>query len=162
MSEKLPFRTVTSERIEVFSNPGSPIEEIWAMKLDKDGNEEFYVKGKTNVYEKIQMFKDSCDIEKLLIQVTETGDLSLINKTTPFFMDMEDMPENIFEAHQKILEAQNYFYELPLETREAYGNSFDRFLADFGTENWMKNLGLTKKEEIKKEEEVNTTDEQGN
>lgn len=134
----------------IVSNPGSDYEEILAMRLTETGDQEFYVKGKTNVYEKIQMFKDDCDLEKILQRCTDTGDITLLNQRNPLFIDMEDYPENIFEAHRKIKEAENTFNELPLETREKYDFSFDKFLADFGTETWLKNMGLYN-EEVKEE-----------
>lgn len=135
--EMKTFRTMTDNKKTVKANPGSRIEEIKAMKLDEFGNEEFYVKGKTNLYEKIQMFRDECDLEQILIRCTETGDLSLINKVQPFYADLEDMPDNIFEAHRKIIEAQQTFNNMPLNIREEYGFDFNRFLADIGSNKWI-------------------------
>lgn len=140
----MPFRTMTEPRKVIASNPGSKIEDIVALRLTDTGEEEFYIKGKTNIYEKTQTFKDDCDLEKILMRCTETGDLSLLNQKQPFYLDMEDMPENIFEMHQKIRQAEETFNNLPLNIKEAYGFSFDKFMADFGSDNWYK---LMNKEE---------------
>lgn len=154
-----PFRTILDPNPEIFSNPGTFEEEIWAMRLTETGEQEFYVKGKTNVYEKIQMFKDDCDLEQIIKRVMQTGDIGLMQKTQPFYAEFDDMPENIFEAHQKIKEAEEQFDKLPIEVKEKYGMSFDRFLADFGSENWLKNMGMIK-EEVKEETKIETKGEE--
>lgn len=150
MAKTLPFRTMVDAPKKTVSNPGSKIEKILALRLTDTGEEEFYIKGETNVYEKTQMFKDDCDLEKILLRCTETGDISLLNKKQPFYMDLEDMPENIFEMHQKIYKAQQNFEQLPHNIKEHYGFSFDRFMADFGSNDWYKLMNY--KEEPKPEE----------
>lgn len=152
-TQKIPFRTILDPAPEIQTKSGNDYEEVLALRINDDGEEEFYVKCKTNVYEKIQMFKDEVDIEKILLRCSETGDLTLLHQTEPFFMDMSDMPENIFEAHQKIRDAEEAFANMPLKVRESYDNNFNKFLADFGTENWLKNVGLYK-EDIKEQTET--------
>lgn len=146
------FRTQIDEPVVIETPTGEETEEILAMKIDDNGNETFYVKGKTNVWEKIQSYESETNLENILRRVSETGDISILNQREAMFMDIEDMPENIFEAHQKIKDAEEMFNNLPLETREKYENNFNKFLKDFGTENWQKNMGLIKEvEEIKEE-----------
>lgn len=160
MAEKKPFRTILDPAPIIVTNPGSEEEIIWAMKITESGDQEFYVKGKTNVYEKIQMFADECDLEQILVRCTQTGDISLMNQRQPFFMDLEDIPDNIFEAHRKIKEAEQVFMNLPLEVRQSYENNFDKFLADFGSEKWMKAVGYTKEEKAAEKEEKTTKGEE--
>lgn len=146
--------------MDIETTSGSEWEEVLALRINESGEEEFYVKGKTNIYEKIQAFADDVDLEKILIRCSETGDISILHQTEPFFMDMSEMPDNIFEAHRKIKDAEEAFANMPLATREAYDNNFNKFLADFGTDNWLKNVGLYK-EETKTETETKgeTTEE---
>lgn len=155
-----PFRTILDPAPEIETTTGTEWEEVLALRINETGDEEFYVKGKTNIYEKIQTFADDVDLEKILIRCSETGDLTLLNQKEPFFMDMTDIPENIFEAHRKIRDAEEAFANMPLATREAYDNNFSKFLADFGTDNWLKNVGLYK-EEVKTENKTKgeTTEE---
>ena len=97
------------------------------------------------------MFKDDCDLEQIIQRVMQTGDVSIMQQRQPLYADFADMPDNIFEAHRKIEEAKEVFNNLPTEVKEKYGMSFDRYLADFGSEEWMKNMGYFK-EEIHEEE----------
>lgn len=149
-----PFRKILDEHPNIVSNPGTFEEEVWAMRLTETGEQEFYVKGKTNIYEKIQMFKDDCDLEQIIQRVMQTGDASIMMQRQPLYADFSDMPDNIFEAHQKIEEAKEVFNNLPTEVKEKYGMSFDRYLADFGSEEWMKNMGFFKEETKEEEKEM--------
>ena len=155
----MPFRTPMDERKIVYTNPGKPEEEIIALKINEKGEEEFYIKGKTNLYEKIQMFKDECDIEQILLRCTEQNDLSLLNQRNPLYVDFSEFPDNMIDSYRKIKDAENIFKELPLEVRNEFNNSFSEFLAKFGTKEFMKALGLVKEEPT---EEIKTeTDQKG-
>lgn len=153
----MPFRTPVDERKIIYSNVGSPEETIIALRIGENGEEEFYEKGKTNLYEKIQMYKDECDIEQILLRCTEQNDLSLLNQRNPLYVDFSEFPDNMIDSYNKIKEAKDIFNDLPLETRSEFDNDFNKFLASFGSDDFKKALGLTK-EEVK--EEIKTETEQ--
>jgi len=155
-TKKNAFRTPIDEPITISTTSGEKEEEVLAMRLNDKGEEEFYIQGKTNVYEKTQAFKEECLIENILRKVTDTGDTNLLMQRTGSYIDISEMPNNIFEAHQQIEEARKIFENLPLETRAKYDHSFDKYLADFGTKEWFKNMGIDNapKEEPKTKEEV--------
>lgn len=158
-TKKWHFRTPIDEPITTVTPSGTEEEEILAMKIDDKGNETFYVKGKTNVWEKTQAFKEETEIETILRRVTDTGDTSILVKSNPQYIDITEMPENVFEAHQKIKEAEEVFNNLPLEIRKKYEYNFNKYLADFGTKEWQRNMGLleekTPEPTPEKGEEVN-------
>lgn len=154
-----PFRTMTDPKKTNISNPGSKIEQVLAMRIMDNGEEDFYVQRETNIYLQIQAHKDECDLEKLLITCTQTGDLSLINKKQPVYMDLEEMPENFFEAYQKIKEEEQKFNELPLEIREKFNNNFSEYLATAGSEDWLKKTGNLKNPKENPETEPKTKKE---
>lgn len=142
-----------------FSEPGSHIEEVMAMRLDEDGNEEFYVEGKTNVYEKIQAYKDEVDMENILKRVSDTGEIGLLNQRKGSFVDVTTMPKNMIDAANLIKQAEKDFYNMPTETREKFDNNFNKYIATAGSEEWAKNMGYIKevieeKTEEKKGEET--------
>lgn len=146
------FRTPVSERKKIKTPAGSRIEPEWAMRLDETGKEEFYIKNYTNTWEKIQSYKEECLIENILAACLDTGDMSLLEKAQGTFMDMTSFPATIYDAHKQIKEAEKTFEQLPIEIRKKYNNNFNEFMADFGSENWMKNLQIKEKEEIKETE----------
>lgn len=142
-----PFRTMTDPKKTINSDPGSRIEQVLALRILDNGEEDFYIQRETNIYLQIQAHKDECDLEKLLITCTQTGDLSLINKKQPIYMDLEEIPENFFEAYQKIKEEEKKFNNLPAEIKEKFNNNFSEYLATAGTEDWLKKTGLLKNPE---------------
>lgn len=157
MAKKSIFRTPISERKIVYSTHGEHEEPVLALKINEDGSEIFYVKGKTNVFEKIQAFADECNLELILQRCTDLGDFSSLNMRQGDYGDFTDVPKSYIEAHAKLQIMEEKFNELPLETRIKFDNSFSRYLAEAGSETWMKNMGFVKEEitdptETKKEE----------
>ena len=74
-------------------------------------------------------------------------------------MDITEMPTNMLEAHNKIKEAENTFNKLPLEIRAKYDHNFNKYLADMGSEEWMKTMGFVKEETTEEvKEEVKETE----
>lgn len=139
-----PFRTILDPPVEIATTSGEEIEDVIAMRINEDGVEEFYVSGKTNVFEKIQAESHGTRIEEIIAKVLATGDATLLNQKKGEFMDLTEMPENIFEAQQRITEAEKTFKELPIEVRNAYNNNFNEYLKDVGSDKWLKLVGLTK------------------
>lgn len=135
---------MTDPKKTIETNPGSRIEKVVSMRILDTGEEDFYVSAETNIYMKIQAHKDECDLEKLLITCTQTGDLSLINKKQPVYMNLEEMPDNFFDAYKKIKEEEQKFNELPAEIREKFNNNFSEYLATAGSKNWLRKTGQLK------------------
>lgn len=152
-----PFRTILDEPKVTITPSGEKEEEIWAMKLDDKGNQVFYCEGKTNIYEKIQAHKDGVLLENLLKMCYDTNDMSILNVREAEYMDISEMPNNIYEAHRKIKEMENYFSTLPVEIRAKFDHNFDKFVAEAGTEEWIQKM--KNEVEIELEEEKTKKEE---
>lgn len=158
--KEAPFRSLLSPPVEIFTTAGEKLEDVIAMKLNEKGEEEFYISGKTNVYEKIQAQSQDANIENIIAKVIATGDTSLLQQRKAEFVDLTETPSNIFEAQQKIQEAEKTFMELPTNIKEAYNNNFNEYLADVGSDKWLELVGLKEKtpEEIKPNPEKGETE----
>lgn len=143
---KKPFRTILDPPKVTITPSGSKEEDIWQLKIDEKGNETFYIAGKTNVYEKIQAHLESTKIENILAKCIDMGDTTLLNQKEGFYADISEMPNTWIEAQNKIKNAENIFNSLPLEIRKKYDNNFNKYLAEVGSESWLKNMGLLKEE----------------
>lgn len=140
--EKEYFRTPVSEPKQITTPSGKKEEEVIAMRLDENGKEEFYVAGKTNVYEKTQADLEDSKIGVILRRVTETGDITLLNQRQGKYADITAMPTNRIEAFNLVRKNEESFAKLPEEIRKKYDNNLDKYLEDFGSENWFKNMGI--------------------
>lgn len=155
---KKPFRTVLDPPKKINTPAGSKIEEVLQLKIDENGNEEFYISGHTNVYEKIQAHLEETKLENIIARCIDTGDTTLLYQKEGFYADITEMPKNWIEAQNKIKNAEEIFNSLPLEVRKKYDNNFNKYLSDVGSEDWLKNMGYTK-EETKETENTNKESE---
>lgn len=149
-----PFRTLLDPPVEIESVTGEELEEVISMKIGDNGEEDFYISGKTNVYQKTQADKENTVIENIIAKVIATGDTSILTKAQGQYTDLTEVPKTIFEAQQKIKEAEKTFEELPIEIRSEYNNNFNEYLKDVGTNHWLETVGLKEKAtpEVKVEE----------
>lgn len=56
--------------------------------------------GTVNVYDKIQSYKQDCDIYNILARFSKTGDQSLINRNVGFFGDIVNIPDNLHDFNK--------------------------------------------------------------
>lgn len=139
------------------SNPGT-IEKIdYIMKVDKNGHKYLVEGGRTNTQEIIRSHKDEVDINRIMDMVIR-GDVSKLNFNA-LEMDLTTMPDNMQEFMNAKLLVEQIWGKLDKDIRAAYNNEPEQFLADWGSENFLKNIGYTKPEDIVIEKEVKNEQE---
>lgn len=74
--------------------------------------------GESNVYDKIQSYKDDVDIYNILKRFSETGDSSLLNKRVGTFMDIADLPDNIHDFNKMLDDAAEKYKNLDDSIKE--------------------------------------------
>lgn len=98
---------------------------------EKTGNEKQIENGKTNVYEKIQKYKESCDIYKILdryengeeaAEAIKNGLIVTPNHKEGFYGDISEMPKTIGEAIEQQEKAAKAFQSLPRELQKILKN----------------------------------------
>lgn len=135
------FDTQYSPHKRVAANPGSPVKVLYSGKYDANGRVTLEKKGEENLYDYIQSFRDSVDLNVILARFTN-GDVEALNKAQGFYADVTDFPNNMAEALNRINQAEEMFKALPLETRQKFDCSFEQFLAQSGTEDWLSKMGF--------------------
>ena len=100
--------------------------EVPPYAVDDQGNfinkSKYYklVPGKdVNIYDKIQSFKNDVDIYSILAKVQQTGDLSLLNRSNPSFIDMAGCPDNLYDLYKWFQTEGKRFQKLPEEIKKA-------------------------------------------
>lgn len=120
------FRT-QYDHVRCISNSGTPEHIVYRSKIDKFGNIELVEDGFINTYERIQAFKDSTDINKVIARFM-AGDESVLSKAQGLYFDASKMPNSFSGMLNFINEAQDAFEKLPVEIRRQFGFSFEKFV----------------------------------
>lgn len=126
------FRT-QYDRLQFRSEIGSREAPTYRAAVDSDGKIDLIQDGIVNVYDEIQSHRDSCDIE-LMIKRFENGDVTALNRGNPVFLDTVDMPKTFAEVYNVVIQAKNDFQNLPLEVRNAFDHSPEKYFSMIGTE----------------------------
>ena len=108
------------------------VEDI-SLKYDERGNRVFYSKGTIDLYERIQSFKDECNLELIVSRCTASGDFSPLQRVQGFYADVSNMPKNLAEVYSSVNAAQRIFSQLPQEVASKF-SGFDDFLSSIGDE----------------------------
>lgn len=88
--------------------------------------------GLKNVYEIIQMDYEQTKIENILHSVL-MGDLQALNARDGSYVDATTMPKNLMEAQNLVLRMKSEFDSMPLEVKEKFNNSADKYVEMMGT-----------------------------
>lgn len=137
-----------NSRYNVDPTPASPagkeIKQEYQIKVDENGHKELIEAGQTNVYEKIQSFKDECLLENIINRAIN-GDPTAL-KQEGQFIDMTNLPSSFAQAQTMICKVKNEFAELPKEVKEKFNNSTDNYIQTYASKEWAENMGFTKTE----------------
>lgn len=121
------FREINSDWKKIKTNSGKAEKIIY--KLVNNKGEEPYLKavGKDNVQDKINSFKDTCDIKKLIEKYQMLGDESILNQRQGFYADMTDVPNNLIDIKNITEQGKEVFENLNKKYKGKF-ESFDDFL----------------------------------
>ena len=123
------FETQFREPVRVISNSGSREKITYSPVFDENGVMELVESGRENLYDYIQSFKESTDINVILKKYA-SGDVSALAKSQGSFFDCTGMPRTYAEMLNTVIAAENTFNSLPVDEREKYGFSFERWLSE--------------------------------
>lgn len=101
-------------------------EEVDNFELDENNIPK--VVGKTNVYKKIQEYKDSCDTYKILERYSSEEDfIADHNPSGGLSGDFTNIPTNMLDAMNNMDEAIAKWNSLPKDFRSLFGDNFSAF-----------------------------------
>lgn len=144
------FDTQYTPQDRIYANPGSPVKLLYGGRYDANGRVILEKKGEENLYDYIQSFRDSVDLNVILARFAN-GDVEALNKAQGFYADVTDFPKNMADALNRINQAEEMFKALPLETRQKFDCSFEQFLAQSGTDEWLSKMGFESSSSVETE-----------
>lgn len=151
------FRT-QYDRTRVRTEAGNAFKDEYGSRIDKNGVLKVEKKGVTDMYNYIQSFADSCDINVLMKRFAN-GEVDVLNQRKGLYMDITNVPDNYADLLNKVIEGEKMFKELPESIRSKYNNNFNEWLVKSGTESWLKDMGLYKEPEKEVVVNAEKTDE---
>lgn len=125
---------------------GRPEIETREIRINEQGHKSLEITGKTNIYDRIQAALEETKIENIIRKAT-LGDPSALAAMQGQYIDISDAPKTLAEAQNLIIKVKQEFDKLPIEIRRKYDMSAEKYVADYGSEEWQKALGIWKEPE---------------
>lgn len=137
----MTWKTQYDPHPRVEANAGSPVRTVYGGRYDANGRVVLEEKGTEDLYGYIQSFKDSVDINVILARFSN-GDSEALSRAQGFYADVTDFPTNMADALNRINECEEMFKSLPLEVRQKFDCSFEQFLSQSGSDDWLEKMGM--------------------
>lgn len=147
----MKFRTQYSVRFSsnderMYNNVGSIYKDNYVLDYDEQGCQCLKCVGKSNIYDEIQSYRDSCDLSIILsrldpMQVNgmmSTYSLDDLNNSS--VVDVTQLPVNAGDMLNLVKRGNELFNGLPLEIRERFNFSANKFISSFGTDEFIDNI----------------------
>jgi len=122
------------------NNPGNRFEPEYKERYDDRGQPYLEKVGEVDTYEKIQSYKDECDVMAILSRYA-AGDESVLAKPG-WYIDTSKLPQTYTEYMNMMNEKREQFNQLPLSIRQAFGMNFENWMATAGEKEWLDKMGI--------------------
>lgn len=139
MINEMLFKTPYGERKRVFVSSGNRYQNEYSYTKNKKGSTILEKTGETDLYEKIQESLEDTKIENIIRRVT-AGDDSML-RPNGIYADCTELPSNLIESQKAIMDLENVWAKLPIRTKEEYNFDKGQFVAEAGSEKWLKSMG---------------------
>lgn len=139
----MEFRNRVSERVRMHAPVGSKFAPEYEIRIDKKGHKTLEQTGETNIYEKTQADLEECMIENIITRIMQ-GDISALNKAKAQYLDTTDMPRTLAEAQNTVIRLTQEFEKLPIDIKRKFNMSAEQYIASYGNEKWMEDMGINK------------------
>lgn len=122
------FPTQFDARDRTISNVGDRIKQLYEARVDNNGTIDLVEAGRENLYDYIQSFKESCDINTIVKRFA-SGDTDVLARRQATYGDFTQFPGTYADLLNTVIQGENYFNSLPLETRAKFNHSFREWMA---------------------------------
>lgn len=138
-------RTNHNEKERKETEAGKKIRLTFRWTYDAQGNKSLVKDEEIDRDAEIQSYLEETKIENIINRAA--FDPSIIQRLGAQLSDEEpqdftNMPSTLAEAQNMMIQAENTWNKLPSEIKQKFDNDVDKFIARFGTTEWMEALGL--------------------
>lgn len=135
------FKPYEDEKPASIANcAGNRMEPEYKERYDENGKAYLEQVGEVDTYEKIQSYRDECDVMSILSRYA-AGDQTVMSNPG-WYIDTTKMPTTYTEYLNLMNEQREKFDQLPIEIRMKFNNNFNEYMATAGEEQWLRNLGI--------------------
>lgn len=147
------FKPYEDEKPVALPNePGNRFEPEYKERYDDRGQPYLEKVGEVDTYEKIQSYKDECDVMAILSRYA-AGDESVLAKPG-WYIDTSRLPQTYTEYMNMMNEKREEFNQLPLSIRQAFGMNFENWIATAGEEEWLNKMGIKIQQDAQKKDDA--------
>lgn len=118
-------------RVRMISPSPTGIAKIYEERLNKDGVMDLLQTGEHDLNEFVQTSLEGTKVYNILEAFERSQDPSILNSVTGYFADVTDMPADLMAAQNLILSIDKKFAALPLDVKEKFDNSPQKFYQAF-------------------------------
>nr|DAW87407.1 MAG TPA: Scaffold protein [Microviridae sp.] len=136
---------------------GETVRRTYLWELNEKGEKVLTLEQVIDQQAEIDSYMEETKLENIIRRASIDPDLAarLMPDMGGGLQDATNMPENLMELQNIMLQAEQIWNKIPKEIKLKFDNDVDKFVASFGTIDWAKNLGIYQEnppEEPKKEE----------
>lgn len=124
----LKFPTMYDKRARVHCDSGNAMKTVYKPTVRDDGVVELVEAGQESLYDYIQSWKDSVDINVILARYAN-GDVDALSRVQGAYGDFTQFPKTYAEILNRVNQGKLLFDDLPLSLREKYNHDFGQFMA---------------------------------
>lgn len=122
------------------NNPGNRFEPEYKERYNDRGQPYLEKVGEVDTYEKIQSYKDECDVMAILSRYA-AGDESVLAKPG-WYIDTSKLPQTYTEYMNMMKEKREQFDQLPLAIRAKFNMNVEEWMATAGEKEWLDKMGI--------------------
>ena len=156
----MAYRSVSNWRETATAKPteaGETVRRTYLWERNEKGEKVLKLDQTIDQQAEIDSYLEETKLENIIRRASIDPDLAarLVPDIGNGIQDYTEAPENLAELQNIMLRAEQIWEDMPKEIKLKYDNDVDKFVADFGTVEWAKNLGIYQEkqsEEPKKEE----------
>lgn len=119
--------------------PGTDVHQTYVGAYDDDGKVILVPDKVVNTYDKIQSYRDSCDLN-LLLKRYLAGDESCLQRVQGVYGDFATMPTDYASLLNRVSDGHRLFDSLSVEVKQAFGNSYEQFIVAMGKPDFWQRL----------------------
>lgn len=125
-----------------YSLAGERLKQNYSAVRLADGTIKLIESDTTDIQDYIQSFAESCSIEHILSMCT-AGDTSVLSRVQGAFIDTTNFPKTFRDILDVVIDGRAKFESLPLEIKQKFGNDFEKWFSEAGSENWLNVMGFS-------------------